>query len=206
MKKLILSIFLAMLAATGPVLGADEEPPPQPDLWAAEIIVLNGMTLGPNNQVKVLVENLVKDSEITGPIKVELVVIGTEPSDRASYFAEVNEVKYGKKTEVLFTGVAAKDPESVRLLSIVDPDKVVAESNEVNNRRLYKVWLKKAPETATPEANPEAAPEAPEASPETAPEAPEASPETTPEEAPETTPEETPESVSDPAPENEQES
>ena len=51
--------------------------------------------------------------------------------------------------------MAATDSDSVKLLAIIDPEKVIEEANEVNNRRLYQVWIKKAP-TPSPSASPEA--------------------------------------------------
>ena len=151
-KKLLLLLIIFLAQGFTPLL-AEDEPPPQPDLWAAEIVCPEGIVFGPNNQIKVIVENLIKDSEIEGPVKIELVVIQTDSGERASYFAEVDGMKHGQKREAIFTGVAATNQDSVKLLAIVDPEKVHEEANEVNNRRLYQVWLKKAPEVS-PTASP----------------------------------------------------
>ena len=153
--KLLILWFVFLACGLTPSLAQDEEPlPPQPDLWAAEIVVPNGIVLGPDNQVKVIVENLIKDSEIQGPVKIELVVIQADSGDRASYFAVVDGMKHGQKREAVFTGVAATNPDSVKLLAIVDPEKTVEEANEVNNRRFYQVWLKRPP-AASPTPSPE---------------------------------------------------
>jgi len=153
MKKLIYGLMACLALGTNPVL-AQDEPPPPPDLWPAEIIAPNGIVIGPNNQIKVIITNLVKDSEISAPVKIELVVIQAESGERASYFAEVEGMKHNQKREALFTGVAATDSDSVKLLAIIDPEKVIEEANEVNNRRLYQVWIKKAP-TPSPSTSPE---------------------------------------------------
>lgn len=154
MKKLIYGLIACLCLGINPVL-AQDEPPPTPDLWPTEIIAPNGIVIGPNNQIKVIITNLVKDSEVSVPVKIELVVIQAESGERASYFAEVEGMKHNQKREALFTGVAATDSDSVKLLAIIDPEKVIEEANEVNNRRLYQVWIKKAP-APTPSASPEA--------------------------------------------------
>lgn len=153
-KRLFILLLLFLAQGLTPLL-AEDEPKPQPDLWPAEIIAPQ-VVFGPNNQIKVVVQNLIKDSEIQGKVKIELVVIQAESGERTSYFAEVDGMRHGDKKEAIFTGVAATNNDSIKLLAIVDPEKVVEESNEVNNRRLYQVWLKKAPE-ASPTPAPEGA-------------------------------------------------
>lgn len=140
-------------------LQAQDETLPLPDLWPMEIVVPNGLLPGANNQVKVIVTNLVKNSEIKGPVKIELVAIQVDSGERTSYFAEVEGMRHGQKREALFHGVNATGS-SVKLLAILDPDKVVEEADEVNNRRLYQVWIKKAPEPASPTAEDDAETEA----------------------------------------------
>ncbi|MCA9776280.1 MAG: hypothetical protein KC800_06170 [Candidatus Eremiobacteraeota bacterium] len=143
-KKLLYSLTAFLALGLTPLL-AEDEPPPTPDLWAAEIVAPNGIVMGPNNQIKVIITNLIKDSEVPGPVKVELVVIQVDSGERASYFAEVEGMKHKQKREAIFNGVNAGSSDSVKLLAIIDPEKVIEEANEVNNRRLYQVWIKKAP-------------------------------------------------------------
>lgn len=125
----------------------------KPDLRPAAILTPAGIVLGPGNQVKVLVENLSKDSKFENKVKVELVVIQDKSSDRMSYFAELDPIPFGKKQELVFT-VEVKNDNFVRLLAIVDSEKVVEEENEDNNRRIYQVSIKKAEPTPTPSASP----------------------------------------------------
>jgi hypothetical protein len=156
-RKLLILLIVFLAQGLTPLLAEeDETPPPQPDLWAAEIMAPEGIVLGPNNQVKVIIQNLVKDSEIEGTVKIELVVIQNDSGDRASYFAEVDGMKHGQKREATFTGIAATNSDSVKLLAIVDPDKTIEEANEVNNRRLYQVWIKKTGPEASPTPTPDA--------------------------------------------------
>ena len=156
-KKLFYGLIACLALSTNPIL-AEDEPPPTPDLWPTEIIAPDGIVMGPNNQIKVIITNLVKDSEVNVPVKIELVVIQAESGERASYFAEVEGMKHNQKREALFTGIAATNSDSVKLLAIIDPEKVIEEANEVNNRRLYQVWIKKAP-SASPEAEGNGEPE-----------------------------------------------
>lgn len=125
----------------------------KPDLRPAEIICPEGVVFGPNNQVKVVVENLSKDSEFEGPVKVELVVIQNESTNRTSYYAEVEAMKFKKKREAVFS-VEAKNNDFVRLLAIVDHDKSIPEENEDNNRRLYKVSVKEVNTEPSPSPSP----------------------------------------------------
>ena len=155
MKIRLIYLFLLLLLS-GLSLAEDkdkeeEKPKPKPDLWAAEIQAPEGLMFGPNNSVKVIVENLIKDTEIAGPVKVELVVIQPEEGGRQSYFAEVEGMRQGQKREAVFQGVEAKSRDKVRLLAIVDPEKTVEESNEDNNRRLYQVSIKSPKVSPTPE-------------------------------------------------------
>jgi CARDB protein len=163
-RKLLLLWIVFLAHGLTPLLAEDEEPAPQPDLWAAEIVAPEGgLVFGPNNQIKVIVQNLIKDSEVEGPVKIELVVIQADSGERASYFAEVDGMREGQKREALFSGVAVTNQDSVKLLAIVDPEKLIEEANEVNNRRLYQVWLKQAPAPSpTPPAEDEPEPATPE--------------------------------------------
>jgi hypothetical protein len=160
MKKTV-TLLAMMLSLAGSVCSQPaaeaEKPKPaveaeeaRPDLWAREIVAPKGLLFGPGNEVRVIVENLTKESETASPVKVELVVIQSDPKDRASYFTEVESLRFGQKKEVVFTGVEVKNKEFVRLLAIVDSEKVVDESNEDNNRRLYKVWIKQAEPAPAP--------------------------------------------------------
>jgi CARDB len=119
-----------------------EEVKLKPDLWVSDIVAPQGLVFGPGNQVKVVVENLSKDTDISGKVKIELVVIQDDAAVRTSYFAEVDGMGYRKKREAVFT-VEAKNNDFVRFLVIVDPEKTVEEENEENNRRLYHVSIKK---------------------------------------------------------------
>ena len=98
MKKLIYGLIACLCLGINPVL-AQDEPPPTPDLWPTEIIAPNGIVIGPNNQIKVIITNLVKDSEVSVPVKIELVVIQAESGERASYFAEVEGMKHNQIAE-----------------------------------------------------------------------------------------------------------
>lgn len=155
-RNLLKICLLALLVVTASAEDKekDEKVKPKPDLWAAEIQAPEGVVFGPKNTVKVIVENLIKDSEVAGPVKVELVVIQMDTSERQSYFAEVEGMREGQKREAVFQSVEAKNNDKVRLLAIVDPEKTVEESNEDNNRRLYQVSIKK------PEASPSTEPDA----------------------------------------------
>jgi len=139
---------------------AKEEVKLKPDLWVTEIIAPNGLVQGATNQVKVIVENRSKDTKIEGKVKLELVVIQNESSDRMSYFSEVDGMGFRQKRETVFSNVDVKNGEFVRFLAILDPDKVVDEENEENNRKLYKVWVKKPESEAKPDADADAEPEA----------------------------------------------
>lgn len=137
---------------------AKEVVKPKPDLNVAEISCPKDLQPGPNNEVRVKVINRAKGSELSGKVKIELVVIQADSADRKSLYGEVDAMTFGQKKEAVFTGVEVKDGEFVRFLAIVDPDKAIDEGNEVNNRKLYKVWLKKETPVATPSPAPSESP------------------------------------------------
>ena len=101
---------------------ASETPTPAavvlPDLWPAEIKVPKALAFGPTNEVRVVVENRIKNSKIEGKVTVELVVIQADPTDRTSYFAQVDGMAFGQKKEALFTGIEVKNEETVRLVPV----------------------------------------------------------------------------------------
>jgi len=134
----------------------EEEVKPKPDLWAAEIVAPEGVVFGPSNTVTVIVENLMKDSELEGLVKIELVVIQKGSNERSSYFAEVEGMRHRQKREAVFQGVEVTNKDAVRFLAIVDPEKLVEESNEDNNRKLYQVWVEEPAPSPSPSPAPEA--------------------------------------------------
>lgn len=150
------SLLLALLTAlTISAVSAEDkkEEKPKPDLWAAEIVVADGFGTTGDNQVKVIVENLAKDSEFEGNIPVELVVIDKESGERASYSAEVESMRYNQKREALFSGVKAPTGKTVRFLAIIDPGKALEESNEDNNRKLFQITVSAPKPAPAPEAS-----------------------------------------------------
>lgn len=160
MQKLtILVIFLSLCFGLGATIAEDdkkeEKSKPQPDLFCSDVGAPEGIVMGADNQVKAIITNLNKDSDFEGTVKVELVVIQADPTDRDSYFVEVDAMGKGTKREAIFTGVQAKNPDSVRLLVKVDPEEAVEETNENNNRRLYKAWIKSPNVEPSPTASPE---------------------------------------------------
>ncbi len=137
--RLLLLVILLLTPAFAQEEEEGEPAPPPPDLWAASIETPDGLLCGPTNKVKVVVENKAEESSLEGKVKVELVVI--QSGDRMSYFTEVEGMRFQEKREALFEGVEVKNKESVRLLVIVDPEKLVSESDEENNRRIMTAWV-----------------------------------------------------------------
>lgn len=158
MNKFLLSAALLALLSISSVCLADddmkEEKKPKPDLFCTDVSAPEGVVQGGDNKVRALITNLIKDSAVEGKVKVELVVIQADATVRDSYFLEVDAPGHNDKKEVLFTGVQVKNPDYVRLLIILDPEKAVDEVNEDNNRRLHKAWVKKQEVTPEPSASP----------------------------------------------------
>ncbi len=143
---------------------------PKPDLTPVEIVVPAGLKPGIGSQVKVLVDYLAKDSQIQGKVLVELIVISNQTGERLNYRAEVDAMKYKQKREVVFPEVRAPlSTRTVRLLAIVDPEAMVEEGDEDNNRRLYQIAVVEsstpAEATSPAEETPSASPPEKEASP-----------------------------------------
>lgn len=128
----------------------EEEVKPKPDLYCTDISAPDGIMEGKDNEVKALITNRTKDTNVEGKVKVELVVIQADANDRDSYFVEIDGMGHKTRREALFTGVQAKNPDHVRLLIIIDPEKMVEESNEDNNRRLHKAWVQNPDASPTP--------------------------------------------------------
>ncbi len=158
MKKFFqAATLIALLSVFGLTLAEEEkkeEDKPKPDYFCIDVCSPEGVVQGGDNKVRALITNLVKDSRVEGKIKVELVVIQADPTVRDSYFLEIDAMAHKDKKEALFTGVQVKNPDYVKLLVIVDPEKVVEEANEDNNRRLHKAWVKKTDVPPQPSASP----------------------------------------------------
>lgn len=146
-KKQWLSLLLVGAALTASLAeeAKDKEKPkdiPKPDLAPIEISVPNGLKAGIGSQVKVLVDNLTKSSDIKGKVAVELVVISVQTGERVSYRTEVDAMKFQQKKEAVFPDVRVPAATKiVRLLAIVDPESGVEELTKDNNRRLFQVTL-----------------------------------------------------------------
>lgn len=144
MKKQLRGLILILVGLSCALGSADEaeKAKPKPDLVPIEIVVPAGIKPGMNNQVKILVDNTVKDSEVTGKVPVELVVISAQTGERLTYKAEVDGMGYHQKKEALFGEVRVPaDTNTVRLLAVVDRDATIEEANKDNNRRLYQVTV-----------------------------------------------------------------
>ena len=156
-KFFISAMFLALISVFSFALADDEKKEkskPKPDFFCTDVSAPDGVVQGGDNKVRALITNLVKDSQVEGKVKVELVVIQADAADRDSYFLEIDAMGQNDKKEALFTGVQVKNPDYVRLLIIVDPDKAVEEASEDNNRRLHKAWVKKAEVAPEPSTSP----------------------------------------------------
>jgi len=98
-----------------------------------------------SNQLKVTIENKARESEVEGKVKFELLVLS--PGDkRQSYFGELDAMSGGQKRQATLEGIEVDTLEPVRFLIIVDPDNVIKESNEHNNRYIFQGKVK-PPET-----------------------------------------------------------
>lgn len=152
MHWLILS--LVGLSCTLGAADEAEKAKPKPDLVPIEIVVPAGIKPGMNNQVKILVDNTVKDSAVAGKVPVELVVISAQTGERLTYKAEIDGMGYHQKKEALFGEVRVPaDTNTVRLLAVVDRDATIEEANKDNNRRLFQVTvLEPTPPAAQPNA------------------------------------------------------
>lgn len=146
-------IFLLFISLVSAWAEEEKKPTPKPDLWTATInLPETGIVVGATNSAKVLVENRAKDSVLEGKVKVELVIIQSDTSERASYFAEVDGMRHQETREAKFEGLNVTNNDSIRMLVILDPDDAIKESNEDNNRHIFTAWVKKTPK---PEASPQ---------------------------------------------------
>ncbi|MGE0491442.1 MAG: CARDB domain-containing protein [Vulcanimicrobiota bacterium] len=143
MVKFAIASFCLLSLLSGSALAEEEQPKPtpQPDLVIGRIVAPEGVTLGPANKVVATIENPA-EGRVEQKIKVELVVIQST-GERTSQSVEIDGLDKNEKRPAEFAGVEVTNSDSVRLLVIVDPDKVIAESNEENNRKIYTAWVKK---------------------------------------------------------------
>lgn len=140
LSLLFVGIGLAACLAEEAKEQPQEKVAPKPDLAPVEIVVPNGLKPGIGSQVKVLVDNLTKDSQVQGKVLVELVVISAQTGERLNYRTEVDAMKFKQKKEALFTEVRVPaSTNTVRLLAIVDPESGVEEITKDNNRRLFQI-------------------------------------------------------------------
>ncbi|MCA9790859.1 MAG: hypothetical protein KC910_03660 [Candidatus Eremiobacteraeota bacterium] len=143
MVKYAIASFCLLALLSGSALADDEQakPAPQPDLVIGRIDAPEGVMVGAANKVVAIIENP-SEGRVEQKIKVELVVIQST-GERSSQSLEIDGLDKNEKRPAEFANVEVTSSDAVRLLVIVDPDKVITESNEENNRKIYTAWVKK---------------------------------------------------------------
>ena len=150
LARFSITTLLVFSLGLGAVSAKEPEAKPKPDFHPYDIVLpAEGLNPGAN-KLKVLIENRSKDSEVTGKISFELVILSLDGT-RQSFPGEFDAMRFGQKREATLENVDVGAVDTVRFLLIVDPENLVEESNEDNNRYFFQAKVKtpKAEEPAT---------------------------------------------------------
>lgn len=153
LTRFITTGLLVLGLGLSAVSAQEGETKPKPDFRPSNIVMPEQGLVPGANKIRISIENRSKDSEVSGKVNFELVVL-TLDGGRQSYLGEFEAMRFGQKREVTLEGIEIGSQEKVRFLVILDPENLVEETNEGNNRYLFQAQVKKpSAETPKPESS-----------------------------------------------------
>lgn len=141
--KSIVAFFLLLALTMGAAVADEDEEKkddapkdPRADIQVESIDTPEGLHPGQGNKVKVRILNRSKDNHIEVPIKVRLVVI-PKNGERTTHELQLEKLERDRKEDLVFESIELFEAQPVRILVIADPEHLIDETNENNNRRIF---------------------------------------------------------------------